>query len=255
MLGAQFKEALAAQRELAVAVGIGEEAQDIGHRQALLAGAVALAAHAAIERANGIQMRGQDFFVARGEGIRHSREIFVQLIHVRDAGNGGGNARLLDDPLEGREHGAFLGQTLQIRIAGLQTVRSTGHHLHGYHPHAGFGGGFNGLIHAGVHGEVVGSQHHIKDALLHHPGQQLLLAAVCADADEADFALFFGLQLHFDLVVGNLVGAVAGVEIPDVDVIGVEFAQAGFEMLLQLFLVGGVRLGGDDDLLAASAES
>src|SRR5208337_961165 len=51
---------LAAQRELAVAFGIGKAAQYVGNWQSFTACALAHAAHAAIERANPLQMRGEN---------------------------------------------------------------------------------------------------------------------------------------------------------------------------------------------------
>ena len=49
-------------------------------------------------------------------------------------------------------------------------------------------------------------------------------------------------------------GLAAAVQIPDVDVVGVELAQALFEMLHHAGFVGRVGLGGEDDLLALGSE-
>ena len=58
----QFLKVVAAQFELAVALGIHHVAKHVRHRQALGAMAVALAAHPAIERGNEIQLPGQKLF-------------------------------------------------------------------------------------------------------------------------------------------------------------------------------------------------
>ena len=90
MLGVQFQEALAAQRELAVAIGIGEEAKHVRHRQALAALAVAFAAHTAVHRADVFQLqRPGSSRRPRENGWRHGLEVLVELVHVGHAGDGG----------------------------------------------------------------------------------------------------------------------------------------------------------------------
>jgi hypothetical protein len=76
------------QGELAVAIGIGEEAKYIRHRQALAALAFTFAAHTAVHRADVIQLQGQDFFIRRENGCR-KLEVLLQLIHVGHARDGG----------------------------------------------------------------------------------------------------------------------------------------------------------------------
>jgi len=89
-------------------------------------------------------------------------------------------------------------------IAGFQAAKSSGHHFHPHHAHTGPGGYPDGLLHAGIHGKVVGRQHYVEDALLREPGQQFLLAAVRAHAGKADLALLLGKLLRFDHVVANI---------------------------------------------------
>src|ERR1035437_10721913 len=95
---------------------------------------------------------------------------------------------------------------------------------------------------------------YVEDALLRQPRQQLLLAAVGAHAGEADLALLLGKLLRLDHVVANLGRAGLAMQIPDVDVIRIEFAQAGLEILQQPFLVLSARLGGEYDLLPPGSQ-
>jgi len=66
LLREQLQKSLPRQRELAIAVGVGQAAQHVGDRQAFLACAVALSAHAAIERPDLLQMRGEQLVIAGG---------------------------------------------------------------------------------------------------------------------------------------------------------------------------------------------
>ena len=59
----QIQELLARHGELAVAFGVGQEAQHVRHRHALVADAVAGSAHAAILRADRGELRGQQLLV------------------------------------------------------------------------------------------------------------------------------------------------------------------------------------------------
>ena len=138
--------------------------------------------------------------------------------------------------------------------AGFDAAESASHDLHGDDAHAGFSGGVDGLIHGGVHGKVVSGENDVEDALLDHPWDELRLAAVGADADEAHFALLFCILLHFNHVVGDVCGAAEAVEIPDVDVIGVELAEALVEMLQHACFVVRLGFGGEYDLLALGAQ-
>ncbi len=107
------------QRELAIAIGIRKDAQCVGDLQALLAGAFALAAQATVERPNLLQMLGQQFFVAGRQGVSHGLHVFVQLIHVGHAGNGGADTRLVDDPFERGKQGSI---AVQLVIDGVRWV-------------------------------------------------------------------------------------------------------------------------------------
>src|ERR1039457_5921875 len=85
----QFKESLPAKRKLPISIRVSEEAQDLGDRQTLGARAVALAAHAAIERRDSLELPGEQGLVGLGEAAGHSLEILFELIHVGHARNGG----------------------------------------------------------------------------------------------------------------------------------------------------------------------
>ena len=99
------QESLAAQGELAVAIRVGEEAQHVGHRQALAALAVALAAHAAVERARCAPVaRPAVSRRAAAKGCAHGSEVLVELVHVGHAGNGGVDVRIAQHPLQRRQH-------------------------------------------------------------------------------------------------------------------------------------------------------
>ena len=89
MVGRKFLESLASEGKLTVAVGVGEDAQCIRDLKAFLTCSVALTAHAAVERPDLLEVRGEDLFVPRGEGLGHGSEVFVELIHVGHAGDGG----------------------------------------------------------------------------------------------------------------------------------------------------------------------
>ena len=118
---------------------------------------------------------------------------------------------LVDDPFERGEHARRAGQACRrVGSPGLTLRESAGHDLHGDDAHAGFGGGIHGLVHGGIHGEVVGRENHVENFLLDHPGDELRLAAVGADADEADLALLLGELLRFDVIVVNVGGLAAG---------------------------------------------
>ncbi len=69
MLGGHALEVLAAQRELAVAVGVHDEAHHVRHRQPLRALAIALPAHTAEVRADFLQTRYQNLGVVVGEAL------------------------------------------------------------------------------------------------------------------------------------------------------------------------------------------
>ena len=200
------------------------------------------------------EVRGEDLGVGWRIGLVHRLEIFVELIHVGDAGNGGGHAGLVHDPFERSEKRAGLGKLLCEGTAGFNAAEPAGHDLHGHDAKAGLSGGVKGLVHGGIHGEVVSGENDVEDALLDHPWNELRLAAVGADAGEAHFALLFGILLHFKHVVSDVGGATLAVEIPDVDVIGVELVQALVEILEHARFIGRVRLRRKDDLLALSAE-
>ena len=100
MVGGERKEVLAAERELAVALGIGDEAQDVFDGQTLAALALAAAAHAAVQRADVLELGGQTFLVVLAERGGHRPDVLFQLVDVGHAGDGGVNAWVAGDPLE-----------------------------------------------------------------------------------------------------------------------------------------------------------
>src|ERR1039458_1845559 len=79
VLGGHAQEVLPAQRELAVAVSVHDEAHHVTHRQTLGALPVALAAHAAEVRTDLFQPGGQYLLVGVGELLRHHTEVLLQL--------------------------------------------------------------------------------------------------------------------------------------------------------------------------------
>ena len=62
------------------------------------------------------------------------------------------------------------------------------------------------------------------------------------------------MLLRLNHVIADVLGIVPGVQIPNVDVIGLEVAEAGVEMGEQARLVSCLRLGGEHDLLAFGAK-
>ena len=114
--------------------------------------------------------------------------------------------------------------------AGLGEAKAAGHHLHGHHALAGGVRGRDRRVERVAHAEVVGRQDHVDVRLGRQRRDQFRLAAVRADAGEADLAGFLGDLLRFDQFVGHLGRLGLGVQVPDVQVIGAEFAQAGIQV-------------------------
>src|ERR1039457_49529 len=131
VLGGHAQEVLPAQRELAVAVSVHDEAYHVTHRQTLGALPVALAAHAAKVRTNLFQPGGQDLLVRVGELLRHYAEVLLQLIDVRHARDRGGDRWVLDRPLE--RGGGESGRPWR---RGGAAAPGLSHHLHGHQTHA-----------------------------------------------------------------------------------------------------------------------
>ena len=81
------QEVLAPHRELAVAFGIRQVAQHVGHRQPLRTHAAARSAHAAIARAQEIELGAQHLIVVGREGLVMALHVLVQLVEVDHAGD------------------------------------------------------------------------------------------------------------------------------------------------------------------------
>ncbi len=249
VLGGKLLESLTRQRELAISISIRKDAQCVGDLQAFLTGALALAAQAAVERLDLLQMFGQQFFVTSRKGVSHGLHVFVQLIHVGHAGNRGGDSGPVDDPFERCKQGSVAVQLVIDGIGGFETAESARHHLHADDANARLGSGLHSLVHGGVHRKIVGHQKHVKHSLLHHPRCELLLTAVGAEASEADLTLLLGDLLRFDHIVADLFRLALSVEVPDIDIIRLEFVRLVSRSLSRLALVAGGRLGGKHDLL------
>ena len=76
------------------------------------------------------------------------------------------------------------------------------------------------------------------------------MAGMRANACKADFSLLLGDLLGFDQVVADFAGLGLGVEVPDVDVIGAQFPQAGVQVLQRAILIICRRFGGEHNLVA-----
>ena len=103
MLGGHALEVLASQAELAVAVGIHDEAHEVAGGQTLGALAVALAAHAAEIRADFVEGGGQHFGIGIRKDLPHDAEVLFQLVDIGHAGDRSGDDAVLDDPLRSEE--------------------------------------------------------------------------------------------------------------------------------------------------------
>ena len=243
-------EVFAAQRELAVAIRIHHVAHHLSHGQSLGALAIALPAGAAIVWANLLQPRREDLGVGVAERGGHGREILFELVDVGHAGHGGGDTGVLDDPAEsGRpEVGGPFGLRRPTAASG------SGHHFHSDHADAGL----RQLLHrrrpGGILGEAILRLDYIQLGLNHavdNGGQ----VCVAAHADEAHFALLLGLLLGRDHIVGDVRRVALAVEMPDVQVIGSEFLEAGIELRQDGRPVPPIALAGEENVLSLRAES
>ncbi len=219
----------------------------------------------------------QQRLLGRSVGLGHGPEVLVQLLHVLHAGDGRVDVRVLEDPLERREHGAWLlelrrrlgtGTTgrgsrrgARRRSAGTggrrarrPSVEAARHHLHADDPDAGLARLRDGLPHRLLHREVVHGEDDVHEALLRHQRDQLLVPLVRADAGEADLAPLLGDPLGLEQVVRHVGRRVLQVQVPDVDVVGAELPKARVQIGQRALLVAGDRLGGQDDVLPLALE-
>ena len=81
-----------------------------------------------------------------------------------------------------------------------------------------------------AHGEVVGRQDHVDVRIRRERRNQFRLAAVRAHAGEADLAGFLGDLLRLDQFVSHIGGLGFGVQIPDIQMVGAQLAQAGIQI-------------------------
>ncbi len=86
-------------------------------------------------------------------------------------------------------------------------------------------------FHGGVHREVIRGKNHVEVLLRDGGGEDFSVSAVGADARETNLSLLFSDILRFHEFIGDLVRLGFGVKIPDVQVIGAEFFQAGVDIL------------------------
>ena len=139
-------------------------------------------------------------------------------------------------PLEGRQQGAVPLELGVGRIAGLDAAEAAGHDLNGRHALAGRDGLLERRGDGGFQGEVVGAQDDIDVWILGQPRYQHRLAGVGADAGKPDLAGLLGGLLGVDQVVGDLFRLAFGVQIPDIQVIGLQRLQTGIQVVERVLL-------------------
>lgn len=105
-----------------------------------------------------------------------------------------------------------------------------------------------------VHRKVVAADDNVNLAALEGGRDDAGLAAVRADAGEADFAVFLGDLLGLEEFVGNLLAVGAVVDAPNIQVIGTQLAETGVEVSQRGLLGAGLRLAGEYDALAPGPE-
>ena len=133
----QSLEVLAAQRELAVAIRVHHETHHLRHRQTLGALAVALAAGAAVVRANLFKARREDLRVGIAERGGHGGEVLLRVARcpscsVRCSGDVG----VLDGPAQ-RRRSEIGGPRRLLRLSAAPPAPARArHHLHGDHADA-----------------------------------------------------------------------------------------------------------------------
>ncbi len=240
--------------ELAIALGIGEKAEHIGYGETLRAGVRALAAHAAIERRDVAGLLGQQTLVVRGEARGHGLPVVVQLVHVGHAGDGGVHMGVAQHPLQRGQHGALLLEGLIQLVAGLHAAKTAGHHFHGHDSLPRARGGSQQVVHSRIHGEVVGGQNHVHLGGGSQCRHQPRLAAMRAHPGKPDLTGLLSRLLGFEQFRCHLFRAGLAVQVPDVQVVCAEFAQAGIQVGQRGLPGGGVGLAGEHDVLALALE-
>ena len=201
-----------------------------------------------------VQMGCEDLLVGLGELRAHRLQVGVELLHVGDAGNGGVDLGILQDPLEGGHHGAVALQDAIGLLFLLNSAGAAGHDLHGDQADAGRFGFLDGRLDARIHGEVVAQQDHVDHPALDGGVDHRGLPAVGADTGEADLPVLLGGGLRFEQLGSQVGRARQAVQVPDIQVVGAQRAQAGFQVLHRPGLVPGVALARDIKLLALALQ-
>ena len=245
------KEILPPEGELAVAVRVHDEPHHVRDWQALRTLSLTVAAHAAEVGANFLELGCQDLRVGFGERLCHRLEVLLQLVLIRHARHGTRDGGIIDGPLQSRERES--GGPLRLRCGcSASATTGAGHYLHGHQPNAGRAQLLDRWAIARGRGEVVLRLHHVHLGLDDpiDDGRQIM----CAHSDEPDLALLLGRALRVEQVVGNIRRAVLAVQMPDVQMIGVEFFEAGLQLRQGACLVLGVYLARQDDVFSFGAQ-
>ena len=133
-------------------------------------------------------------------------------------------------------------------------AEAAGHDLDGRHALAGRGGLLERRGDGGFQGEVVGAQDDIDVGVLGQPRHQHGLAGVRADAGKADLAGLLGGLLSVDQIVGDLFRLAFGVQIPDIQVIGLQRLQTGIQIVERFLPGGAMGLARQRDAVALALE-
>ena len=172
----QFLEALAAQRELPIALGIGHEPQRILDRQSLGASAFALSAQAAIEGRMMFQMlrpaayrRGAANGSAMAFRLSSNWSMSVMLGMVVETFG------FFSAHFRAESRAPSRCSFSKLRIAPVSGYESRPPSPSSpTTPKLPTWRRLDGLLHAAIHGEVVGHQNDVENAFLRQPGQEFL---------------------------------------------------------------------------------
>jgi hypothetical protein len=86
-------------------------------------------------------------------------------------------------------------------------------------------------------------------------GQERGLGRVGREADEADLSGLLRRALDLEQLVGDLLRAVTGVQVPDIEVIGCHFLQAGVDLLQRLVFRSCLGFCGEDQIFSLGFQS
>ena len=127
------------------------------------------------------------------------------------------------------------------------------HHLHGHHTQARRVGLRHGIRKGFFHGEVVSRQHHIRCPLLHQERNHIL-GVVGAHAGKTNLALLPGDLLRLEKFVRQITGTVLPVQIPNVQVVGPQFAERRVKLLQRSLLGRSIGFTGKINILPLAFE-